>query len=1490
MGGQPSRDTQDGSDEEGDVGVVNPGTQFRTLQPAQAQYAPVRTPAGYALPAAVRATSSCLPARCLTPAEVKLRAPSPGARAGYASVPTVAGYASVQGMPAAVAQSAAYVPRTIGQLPQYVSSGAGTDLAVDGQWFSEIVRQLWPHLCHYIGGKLKQVMARMAEKLKNLWTTHLFKDIDRFVARMSSHPITFPIRISWINEMIADAWSFAQPVLQKAVEEYVLPLIRESLPHNMEGLDINPCTLGSAPPRVLNMRTDRRSMLTSAGKKDYLHVLVDLEWRSDMDVSLRGPFGFIDMGLKSIYFRGTVHICLVELLNKIPFVGGISVYMSNPPEIHLDWTGMLDMFDNKTISHLVHSQVSKLIASKVVLPNRIGYQICEDCDIFRMKCPRPRGMLKVTVLRATGLRGDDFRFSTLFNGKRTCDPYVVGILGADKWKTKTVQDGMTRDDRLGVDASWDETYYYLVDEPHDQRFSFTVLDDDLLFGDEPLARAKDLSVFDLLGINETHGQKALSGDITYRSRIPLETLRDGDDDDDSCVEKKGSYRRSREAARDPPSAKKSDAGFMSRVVDAAFEASHAVVGEVRKAASEAATEWKKHSGLKDTWRLRGELELVATWRPLEINSNFLRQWRPGSCSEKAVALLFVGVYGAYSLPPDPATGEKTTYYAVVECLPVLSQKGDEISESQDSVTKQKTAALQIVKAVKRSKAITYHDDKDDKDEIERKIVLLVQNNCPLEVIAEVLGITLKQVELFLSKAAIDETMDLASVEWEKGFNFLIADPRAAIVTVEVFRNKGESLGKFVYPVAQLLSQNLLTDEQKSRPLISETHAGAKVSLRFQLRNFHMGRRYPVADTPYVPRDAGGRIETKPTTVFLDKLGRKRIQVDGLWVDHEEKEKGPGIVEKIGTGVKSAVASAEHAVEKVAETAKNVVHKVEDVIEDAAHEVEHIANKAHDAVLGPNEGEAEAKDSGRLFVHVTSASDLANSDGFLAGVSDPYCIFSIIGKEQSSHFKTPVVNNDLNPVWDYAGTLVGYDQNDSLKIEVWDKDTFPKPDQLLGSATLEAQKFSPSGFDGDLALSDAKGKVAGSVRFRVDLPMQLRVDVLSAHGLPNMDGCLAGTSDPYCICEIVGKEDNSHFKTKVINNCEDPVWNHSGIMYAYLIGDNLKFHVWDKDTFPKPDQLIGSCELHSSKFAQAGFEGELPLDFIAPPNSTASDTGATGSAAPAAKRPASLRIRVAAPVPVGQSFLPGHLAAGSLVQQTGLNAGSADAVGSDALPCQAQQQPQQPLPTETLVERDWRPRPRGPPPLASPRPRERPDLRPLAPAASSAKSASQVGALTALGIRLPSSFAPAAAVSALQTQAVPRSSPAERGAPLQRLAAGSPVHVVQARVPYASVGAAVAPRAVAAFPAAKVAAPPASSPGFHALTCQGMPVCASRSNGVAVGVNPPQQQDLCSVPRSVSMVSTQAPAANSFNVSSFDGFDGYASHRPFVSAVPEDTES
>lgn len=235
----------------------------------------------------------------------------------------------------------------------------------------------------------------------------------------------------------------------------------------------------------------------------------------------------------------------------------------------------------------------------------------------------------------------------------------------------------------------------------------------------------------------------------------------------------------------------------------------------------------------------------------------------------------------------------------------------------------------------------------------------------------------------------------------------------------------------------------------------------------------------------------------------------------------------------------------------------------------------------------NNGQALIGPPAVVKVTIVSARGLRNAD--FVGKSDPYCECEVLGKS-TSKLATAIIDDNLNPQWNYEAEITGYNVGDVLTFTVKDKD-YIKSDDVLGRATLRTPQFLEAGFEGELPLSEAGKGVEAYLNVKVQLVQpKVWVTIMGARGLRNAD--FIGKSDPYCVCDIPGKPDAS-VTTEVISNNLNPEWNHEAEIKGYRIEDALTFTVKDKDHL-KSDDLLGMATLTCEQFIEAGFEGELQL--------------------------------------------------------------------------------------------------------------------------------------------------------------------------------------------------------------------------------------------------------------------------------------------------------
>jgi len=96
-----------------------------------------------------------------------------------------------------------------------------------------------------------------------------------------------------------------------------------------------------------------------------------------------------------------------------------------------------------------------------------------------------------------------------------------------------------------------------------------------------------------------------------------------------------------------------------------------------------------------------------------------------------------------------------------------------------------------------------------------------------------------------------------------------------------------------------------------------------------------------------------------------------------------------------------------------------------------------------------------------------------------GKDDAYCTCEIPAKP-GSKFQTGINRDAANPVWDHSAEVQGYAPGDALQFAVRDKE------HQLGTAVLQGDQVMPSGFEGELPLSDTGKGVKAFLEVKVSV--------------------------------------------------------------------------------------------------------------------------------------------------------------------------------------------------------------------------------------------------------------------------------------------------------------------------------------------------------------------------------------------------------------------
>ncbi|KAK2570434.1 Extended synaptotagmin-3 [Acropora cervicornis] len=185
-------------------------------------------------------------------------------------------------------------------------------------------------------------------------------------------------------------------------KETVEPEIQKNVPSFLSSIHFGEISLGQVPPRIGGIKTYSHNV-------DRNEIILDIDLiyagDSDFELSVKG----VTVGIEDLQVRGSMRVILRPLIPAAPLVGGVSVFFLNRPDIDFDLTNLANILDIPGLSDILRGVIDDVVASIVVLPNKIT------------------GVLRIEVLEAKDLIKKDIG---VFK-KGSSDPYVV-LRGEDK--------------------------------------------------------------------------------------------------------------------------------------------------------------------------------------------------------------------------------------------------------------------------------------------------------------------------------------------------------------------------------------------------------------------------------------------------------------------------------------------------------------------------------------------------------------------------------------------------------------------------------------------------------------------------------------------------------------------------------------------------------------------------------------------------------------------------------------------------------------------------------------------------------------------------------------------------------------------------------------------------------------------------------------------------------------------------------------------------
>lgn len=121
----------------------------------------------------------------------------------------------------------------------------------------------------------------------------------------------------------------------------------------------------------------------------------------------------VAFGVKSVKLQGRMCILMRPLTTDLSVVSGIQYGFINPPDMELDFTGLAQVADFAIIDKKIRAIIQEILASMLVLPERMLYKMDPSCSFTDIYRP-PLGVVCVKIERGKGfvvekraLRKDD---------------------------------------------------------------------------------------------------------------------------------------------------------------------------------------------------------------------------------------------------------------------------------------------------------------------------------------------------------------------------------------------------------------------------------------------------------------------------------------------------------------------------------------------------------------------------------------------------------------------------------------------------------------------------------------------------------------------------------------------------------------------------------------------------------------------------------------------------------------------------------------------------------------------------------------------------------------------------------------------------------------------------------------------------------------------------------------------------------------------------
>uniref|UniRef100_A0A8C0K2M9 Extended synaptotagmin-3 n=1 Tax=Canis lupus dingo TaxID=286419 RepID=A0A8C0K2M9_CANLU len=265
-------------------------------------------------------------------------------------------------------------------------------------------------------------------------------------------------RVEWANKIISQIWPYLSMIMENKFREKLEPKIREKSSH-LRTFTFTKLYFGQKCPRVNGVKAH-------TNKRNRRQVVLDLQICYIGDCEISAELQKIQAGVNGIQLQGTLRVILEPLLVDKPFVGAVTVFFLQKPHLQINWTGLTNLLDAPGINEISDSLLEDLIATHLVLPNRVTVPVKKGLDVTNLLFPLPCGVIRVHLLEAEKLAQKD----NFLGIRGKSDPYAKVSIGLQQFRSKTIY--------KNLNPTWNEVFEFVVYEVPGQDLEVDLYDED----------------------------------------------------------------------------------------------------------------------------------------------------------------------------------------------------------------------------------------------------------------------------------------------------------------------------------------------------------------------------------------------------------------------------------------------------------------------------------------------------------------------------------------------------------------------------------------------------------------------------------------------------------------------------------------------------------------------------------------------------------------------------------------------------------------------------------------------------------------------------------------------------------------------------------------------------------------------------------------------------------------------------------------------------